>query len=80
MSGASLYPVSQFIDKMILNSGYSPYGFLLGMGHPNVELALRDLGSWLKNGEGPQSLVEKSPPPFQRRPTDCQTRSRRRRE
>jgi hypothetical protein len=52
--GASPYPISQRIAQIILNSGYSNYGFVLTLG---AESALPSLESWLSAGEGPESLI-----------------------
>jgi hypothetical protein len=48
----SLYPVSKVIAQIILNSGYTPAGFLLALGHASAEDGLPDLESWLGRGQG----------------------------
>jgi hypothetical protein len=54
---ASLFPVSQVIAKIIRNSGYTPLGFLLAIGHSNAESVLPSLISWLENGEGDVAMI-----------------------
>ena len=56
MSGASLYPISKVLQKMVLNSGYTPLGFILAMGG-NMETLFPDLNSWLATGEGDESTI-----------------------
>jgi hypothetical protein len=53
----SLYPVSQVIAKVIRNSGYTPFGFLLAAGHSDAESVLPRLESWLENGEGEEAMI-----------------------
>jgi hypothetical protein len=53
----SLYPVSQVIAKVIRNSGYTPFGFLLATGHSDAESVLPGLESWLENGEGAAAII-----------------------
>jgi hypothetical protein len=53
----NLYPVSKVIAKIIMNSGYTPFGFILAMGHSGAEAGLPDLESWLEKGEGDQSTI-----------------------
>jgi hypothetical protein len=53
----SLYPVSKVIAQIILNSGYTPAGFLLALGYSSAEDGLPDLESWLGRGQGdPQTI------------------------
>jgi hypothetical protein len=56
-STISLYPVSQVIAKVIRNSGYTPLGFLMALGHSDAESQLPGLESWLKNGEGDAAMI-----------------------
>ncbi len=55
--GASLYPISQLIDRIIRDSGYSSAGFISTLGHPVAEPGLNDLESWLKTGEGNEEII-----------------------
>jgi hypothetical protein len=56
---ASQYPVSQQIEKVIRNSGYTPLGFLLATGHCDfdTELVLPRLESWLQKGQGDEAII-----------------------
>jgi hypothetical protein len=53
----SLYPISKVIAKIIMNSGYTPSGFILAMGHASAEAGLHDIESWLEKGEGDASTI-----------------------
>jgi len=55
--GASLYPISQAIARIVRNSGYSNTGFLWSMGHADADAVLPDLESWLVTGGGPRTLI-----------------------
>jgi hypothetical protein len=56
---ASQYPVSQQIEKVIRNSGYTPLGFLLATGHSDsdTEWVLPRLESWLQKGQGDEAII-----------------------
>jgi len=54
--GGSLYPISEALNKLILNSGYSPLGLTLAMGGL-AETLLPDLTSWLESGEGDEYTI-----------------------
>lgn len=56
MSGVSKYPISQALKRIVLNSGYSPFGFLLAM-RVDPEALLPDLNSWLDKGEGDEATI-----------------------
>jgi hypothetical protein len=55
--GASLYPISQALARIVRNSGYSPTGFVWALGYTDVDAVLPGLESWLATGEGPRSII-----------------------
>lgn len=52
-----LYPISKVIAKIIMNSGYTPFGFILAMRHASAEAGVHDIESWLEKGEGDSSTI-----------------------
>ena len=54
--GASPYPISQRIEQIVRDSGYSNFGFVLALG---AESALPDIESWLIRAEGSESTITK---------------------
>ena len=53
----SHYPISKVIAKIIMNSGYTPLGYLLARRDSSAEAGLPDLESWLEKGEGDESTI-----------------------
>lgn len=52
--GASLYPISQSLARIVRNSGYSNYGFCIAF---SMEAELPNLESWLEKAEGPDGII-----------------------
>src|SRR5580704_18760242 len=55
----SAYPISKVIAKIIMNSGYTPLGYLLAVVDSKAEAGLSDLESWLEKGEGDEGIISR---------------------
>jgi len=50
--GASQYPISQLISRIMTDSGLSRPQFVTSLGYRNLERGLRRLNPWIDQGEG----------------------------
>ena len=55
--GASHYPVSQLISRIIVDSGLSRTQFVQALGYRNVQKGLRRLDAWMDHGEGQDRII-----------------------
>ena len=55
--GASKYPVSLLLARLIADCGDSPTDFIKRLGYRNIERGLRRLDPWLNNGEGFHRII-----------------------
>jgi hypothetical protein len=56
--GASQYPVSLLIARLIAESGGSLVGFIQALGYRNIERGVRRLEPWITTGEGFPRIVK----------------------
>jgi hypothetical protein len=55
----SVYPVSRFLERIILESGLSRHQFVRAIGFANTSKGLRRLDEWLASGRGDQHLLRR---------------------
>jgi hypothetical protein len=55
---ASPYPISQMINRVMEDHGYSTVEFVQSLGHRNIERGLRRLEAWLDRGEGYERILK----------------------
>src|SRR5580658_7980512 len=54
---ASQYPISQFLDHMLEDTGLDLAGFVISLGYRNLERGLRRLEPWLNVGDGYEKIL-----------------------
>jgi hypothetical protein len=59
MSGASHYPISQLIARIMNDSGQSRSEFIKSLGYRSVQGGLRRLDEWLENGSGDEGCLRR---------------------
>jgi len=55
---ASHYPVSQLINRLMQERGYSTIEFVQSLGYRNIERGLLRLVPWLEQGEGFEKILK----------------------
>jgi len=58
LQSASPYPISQFILRLMEESGVSRVEFVQALGYRNMERGLRRLDPWMENGSGFQLILK----------------------
>jgi len=56
--GASHYPISQLITRIMTDSGPSRSQFVTSLGYRNIERGLRRLDPWINQGEGFERIIK----------------------